>query len=259
MRIDVALKERFNISRQKAKALIEEGNVSLNGKPAVKPSQEVSGEDVLKIESSDILKYVGRGGLKLEKALSVFNITPENMVCLDIGASTGGFTDCLLQKGAKKVYAVDVGSSQLADRLKNNGRVVSMENTDIRRAEIECVDFICMDVSFISVIKVIYRVSELLKEDGTAVILIKPQFEAGRENVNKNGVVKNPKVHKRVIRDIISVAVGLKLGIKGLTYSPVRGGDGNIEYLLYLVKNPKESFMPDIDAVVTEAEKGLNR
>lgn len=255
MRIDVALKERFNISRQKARELIEADKVSVNGKPVSKPALNVDENDKILIESSDILKYVGRGGLKLEKALNAFGINPRGMICLDIGASTGGFTDCLLQRGADRVYALDVGTSQLAQSLRADSRVVSMENTDIRNVQLETVDFICMDVSFISVTKVMHKVSELLKDKGIAVILIKPQFEAGREYLSKNGIVKNFKVHKKVIREVIASADNCSLGTLGLIPSPIKGGDGNTEYLLYLVKNADNAFALDIDMVVRKAEE----
>jgi 23S rRNA (cytidine1920-2'-O)/16S rRNA (cytidine1409-2'-O)-methyltransferase len=259
MRIDIALKEKMNISRQKAKELIAAGNVSVNGKVITKPSLDVEESDSIKVDAeTDILRYVGRGGLKLERALKVFDIKPEGLVCMDIGASTGGFTDCLLQNGARLVYAVDVGSCQLADRLREDERVISVENADIRSAELPVVDFICMDVSFISVKKVLYRVDELLSDSGEAVVLIKPQFEAGRENLNKNGIVANPKVHKKVLRDITDFAKEIGFNLKGLTYSPVKGGDGNIEYLMYLTRKDC-IFTKDTDAVVREAAEELGR
>jgi 23S rRNA (cytidine1920-2'-O)/16S rRNA (cytidine1409-2'-O)-methyltransferase len=256
MRIDMALKEKMNISRQKAQELITAGNVSVNGKAVLKPSFQIEDTDNIDVAQSDILKYVGRGGLKLERALRVFDIDPKGLICMDIGASTGGFTDCLLQNGANLVYAVDVGTCQLADKLREDKRVVSVENTDIRSAELEAVDFICMDVSFISVKKVMYRVLELLKDGGEAVVLIKPQFEAGREQLNKNGIVNNIKVHKRVLRDIIDFVTDLGLFTKGLTYSPIKGGDGNTEYLLYLSR-AKSSYIPNIDEVIREAADRL--
>ncbi len=255
MRADIALKEQFNISRQKAKELIENGNVTINNTVVKKPSLEVSNEDILKIEQSDILKYVGRGGLKLERALTAFGIKPEGLVCLDIGASTGGFTDCLLQKGAKKVYALDVGSSQLAESLKADSRVICMENTDIRQAELEPVDFICMDVSFISLTKVLYKVKELLKAEGEAVILIKPQFEAGRQYLNKKGIVKDNKIHKKVLRAVLDHTAELQLNAEGIIPSPIKGGDGNREYLLYITKAHGSGFMPDIDSVILSGEE----
>ena len=202
---------------------------------------------------------MGRGALKLEKALKFFNIDVRGLVCLDIGASTGGFTDCLLQSGAKTVYALDVGKLQLDEKLKNDCRVISMENTDIREANLPQVDFICMDVSFISVTKVIYKVNEFLKSDGDAVVLIKPQFEAGRKNLDKHGVVKDKSVHRRVLTEIIDFANNIGFNAVGLTYSPIRGGDGNTEYLLYLTKNLDKTACIDIESTIKEAFAGLNR
>ncbi len=259
MRIDVAVKEKLGISRQKAQMLIEEGSVKLNGSVVFKSAVDVSQEDVIEVCRSDVLKYVGRGALKLEKALKFFNIDVRGLVCLDIGASTGGFTDCLLQSGAKTVYALDVGKLQLDEKLKNDCRVISMENTDIREANLPQVDFICMDVSFISVTKVIYKVNEFLKSDGDAVVLIKPQFEAGRKNLDKHGVVKDKSVHRRVLTEIIDFANNIGFNAVGLTYSPIRGGDGNTEYLLYLTKNLDKTACIDIESTIKEAFAGLNR
>jgi 23S rRNA (cytidine1920-2'-O)/16S rRNA (cytidine1409-2'-O)-methyltransferase len=258
LRLDVAVKERFNISRQKAKALIEDGKVLLNGKPVLKPSVEVSDEDELTLEKSDVLKYVSRGGLKLEGALRCFGIDPTGLVCLDIGASTGGFTDCLLQNGASLVYALDVGTSQLAESLKADSRVISTENTDIRTAVLpQRVDFICMDVSFISVTKILPRFKELLKPCGTAVVLVKPQFEAGREALGKKGIVKDAKAHKRVLKSVVGFAESVGLAVSGLTHSPVKGGDGNVEYLLYLINEDKASISVNTDLVVKSAFDSL--
>lgn len=253
-RLDIYVKEIMNISRQKAQELIQTGCVLVNNKIDVKPSSKVSDTDSVSIESTeDVLKFVGRGGYKLEKAIKSFKIDVKG-ICIDIGSSTGGFTDCMLREGADIVYAVDVGRSQLHDKLKNDKRVISMENTDIRNAEIEQGDFIGCDVSFISLKKIFPKVYELMKEDGEGVFLIKPQFEAGRENLSKNGIVKNPKVHKKVIRDIISCANENKLYIKGITFSPIQGGDGNIEYLIYICKkNDNIVKQQDIDNVVDKA------
>lgn len=241
MRIDVALKDRLGISRQKARVLIEEGKVSVNGSVVLKPAYEVSEEDCIEAESSESLKYVGRGGLKLEEALKLFKISIKGLCCIDIGASTGGFTDCLLKNGAKNVYAVDVGSGQLAEALRFDGRVISMENTDIRNADLPMVDFICTDVSFISIEKILGRIYELLNEGGNAVVLVKPQFEAGREHLNRNGIVKNPKVHKNVLCRVTASAQSTGFVIRGLLPSPIKGGDGNREFLMYLHKDKGES------------------
>ena len=260
-RLDIYLKNSLNISRQKTRELIEGGSVTVNGRLVLKPAFKISENDIVKAESTEnVLKYVGRGGYKLEKAVDEFNIEIKG-ICIDIGASTGGFTDCMLQRGAQKVYAVDVGNNQLAEKLKNDKRVISMENTDIRTAEIEKVDFISCDVSFISLKKILDKISELLKNEGKCVFLIKPQFEAGRENLNKKGIVKNPKIHKKVIRDVTECAGENGLYVKALTFSPIRGGDGNIEYLaLADKKNGNMIRLQDIDSVVEKAfvnfEKG---
>lgn len=259
MRVDVAVKEKLGISRQKAQALIEEGSVKVNGLPVHKPSLNIEAEDEIEVSVSEVLKYVGRGALKLEKALDVFKIDVRGKVCLDIGASTGGFTDCLLQRGAKQVYALDVGSLQLDEKLRKDPRVISMENTDIREAQISEVDFICMDVSFISVKKVLYKVSELLKKPGNAVILIKPQFEAGRSSLNKHGVVKDKSVHRSVIKDIMDFARDMGLISAGLSYSPIKGGEGNIEYLLYLTNDKEVRQVDNIESVIKESYLRLNR
>ncbi len=257
MRVDIAVKERFNISRQKASELIKDGKVSVNGKAVLKPSEQVTYDDVITLESSDILKYVGRGGLKLEKALDCFDIDPNGLVCIDIGASMGGFTDCLLQKNAHLVYAVDVGSSQLADKLKNNKRVISMENTDIRTAQLPKADIVCVDVSFISVTKILYKAKELLNDNGKAVILIKPQFEAGRHSVGKNGIVKDKRIHKKLLSEVMDNVRQSGMAVKGFTHSPIKGGDGNIEYFICLV-NGSDGVSVDINAAVDTAFDSFN-
>ena len=235
-RLDVCVREKMNISRQKAQELIYNNSVTVNGKIVNKSSFKVDKNDIVEVGDTDkILKYVGRGGYKLERAVKVFDIHIKG-ICVDIGSSTGGFTDCMLQNGAEKVFAVDVGSNQLADKLRSDTRVISMEDTDIRNANIPLADFIGCDVSFISLTKIFGSVYNILKDTGSGVFLIKPQFEAGRENISKNGIVKNPKVHKRVISNIISNALTNGLYVKELTYSPIQGGDGNIEYLIHINK-----------------------
>ena len=253
-RLDMCIREKLNISRQKAQELIQNSSVKVNGKFINKPSYKVSyNDEVTVVNTEKVLKYVGRGGYKLEKAIDVFNINIKG-ICVDIGASTGGFTDCMLQNGAETVYAVDVGSNQLAERLKNDNRVVSIENTDIRNADVPKADFIGCDVSFISLTKIFQSVFNILNDDGCGVFLIKPQFEAGKENISKNGIVKNSKIHKKVIRDIINSAVEQGLYVKALTYSPIRGGDGNIEYLIYINKKNNINIKKyDIDTVVESA------
>lgn len=255
-RLDMCLKEKMNISRQKAQELIENNSVTVNGKIVNKSSYKVAENDVVEVGNTDkILKYVGRGGYKLERAVEVFDINIEG-ICVDIGSSTGGFTDCMLQNGAEKVFAVDVGNNQLADKLRMDSRVISMENTDIREANIPLADFIGCDVSFISLTKIFESVYNILKDTGSGVFLIKPQFEAGRENISKNGIVKNPKVHKRVISNIISNALTNRLYVKELTYSPIQGGDGNIEYLIHISKNGDVGVnQHTIDQVVDTAFK----
>ncbi len=254
LRLDMFIKEKLNISRQKAQELILNNNVSVNNKIINKPSYKVSENDNVNVSSTEnILKYVGRGGYKLEKAIEVFDINIKG-ICIDIGASTGGFTDCMLKNGAEIVYAVDVGSDQLAECLRNDIRVVSMENCDIRNADVPKADFIGCDVSFISLTKIFERVREILKDDGQGVFLIKPQFEAGKENISKKGIVKNPKVHKKVIRDIADNAACNNLYVKAITYSPIQGGDGNIEYLILIDKKKGISVsQQDMDLTVENA------
>lgn len=239
MRLDLCIKDKLNISRQKAREIIEQGLVTIDSKTITKPSYNIDENANISISSTEsILKYVGRGGYKLEKAIEHFNINLKNYVCIDIGASTGGFTDCMLQNGASKVYAVDVGTDQLSPKLLSDNRVASLENTDIRDVTKEMVnndiDFIGCDVSFISLTKIFPEIKKLLKLNSFASVLIKPQFECGREFLNRSGIVKNPKVHKNVIKNILFEANKAGLSVMGLTNSPIKGGDGNTEYLLYL-------------------------
>ena len=213
------------------------------------------------------LRYVSRGGLKLEKAMKNFGVELEGKVCMDVGASTGGFTDCMLQNGAVKVYSVDVGHGQLDWKLRNDERVVCMEKTNIRYVTPEDieepVDFSSIDVSFISLTKVLLPVRNLLSQDGQIVCLIKPQFEAGREKVGKKGVVRDPAVHKEVIEKVIAFAKEQYLEPLALDFSPIKGPEGNIEYLLYLQKKPEGTEMTDgdmdVDAVVGQAHGTLDK
>ena len=213
------------------------------------------------------LRYVSRGGLKLEKAMKNFGVELEGKVCMDVGASTGGFTDCMLQNGAVKVYSVDVGHGQLDWKLRNDERVVCMEKTNIRYVTPEDieepVDFSSIDVSFISLTKVLLPVRNLLSQDGQIVCLIKPQFEAGREKVGKKGVVRDPAVHKEVIEKVIAFAKEQYLEPLALDFSPIKGPEGNIEYLLYLQKKPEGTEMTDgdmdVDAVVLQAHGTLDK
>jgi 23S rRNA (cytidine1920-2'-O)/16S rRNA (cytidine1409-2'-O)-methyltransferase len=240
-RIDVLLVQKglFD-TREKARKNIMAGLVFVDGVRVDKAGEKVDIDSEIEIKGNAI-PYVSRGGLKLEKALLSFNINLKDKVTIDIGASTGGFTDCMLKNGAKKVFAIDVGYGQLAWELRNDPRVVVMERTNIRYVKPEDLgefaDFASIDVSFISLKLVLPVVKGLLKDEGEIVALIKPQFEAGREKVGKKGVVRDPDVHREVIKEIIDFAKSIDLTIKGLQFSPIKGPEGNIEYLLYLSKN----------------------
>lgn len=236
MRLDVYLTENGMCkSRTAAQSLIKSGGVSLNGKACAKPSQEVAEADKAEI-TVEQLRYAGRGGLKLEAALEQFRLDITGAECIDIGSSTGGFTDCMLQHGAAKVYAVDVGRDQLVDFLRSDPRVVSMEQTDIRTAELPQVDFIGTDVSFISLKLILPHIFRLLKSGGRAVALIKPQFEAGKANLSKKGIVRDERVRLKIRDDIAGFARGCGFVVTGVTPSPITGGDGNVEYLMCLEK-----------------------
>lgn len=264
-RLDVLLVQRgLAPSREKAKAMIMEGNVFVENQREDKAGTSISTEAKIEVKGNT-LKYVSRGGLKLEKAMTHFDISLEDKVCMDIGASTGGFTDCMLQNGAKKVYAVDVGYGQFAWKLRTDERVVCMEKTNIRYVTPkdigEPLDFASVDVSFISLSKVLPPAKELLKEDGQMVCLIKPQFEAGREKVGKKGVVRDAKVHLEVIETVIMNALELGFSILHLEYSPIKGPEGNIEYLVHLQKSAEGKMGEDIDmqAVVAAAHGELDK
>lgn len=227
-------------SRERAKALIMAGIVYVGEEKSDKPGNMVDENAHVEVRGHDI-RYVSRGGLKLEKAMQVFPLTPEGKVCMDIGASTGGFTDCMLQNGAEKVYSVDVGYGQLAWQLRQDPRVVNLERTNARyltREQVpEEIDFFSVDVSFISLKIILPAVRPLLKDGGQAVCLIKPQFEAGREKVGKKGVVRDKAVHEDVVETICGFALQNGYSVLGLTFSPVKGPEGNIEYLVYLEKS----------------------
>lgn len=232
----------FAESRTKAQALVMSGVVLVDEKRIEKPSQEIYGNENIRIKgASPESKYVGRGGLKLEKALQEFHIHPNGYVCLDVGASTGGFTDCLLQHGAKKVYAVDVGTNQLAWKLRNDERVEARENVNARYLKpedfSEKFDLIVMDVSFISVTKILPAVVVLLKENGKIIALIKPQFEVGRGEVGKGGIVRNPQKQERVVSEINDFAKELGLEVSGAIDSPILGAEGNKEFLALYEKS----------------------
>ena len=234
------VKQGLAQSREKAKLVIMAGDVFVNGQREDKAGTLFDEEKSTIEVRGAVMPYVGRGGLKLEKALSVFPIHVNGMVCMDIGASTGGFTDCMLQNGADKVYSVDVGHGQLAWKLRNDGRVVCMEKTNFRyivREDIDDdLDFAACDVSFISLTKILGPAWQLLKPQAFMVCLIKPQFEAGREQVGKKGVVRDAAVHKEVIMRVLSFAQSVGFAVRGLDYSPIKGPEGNIEYLAFLQK-----------------------
>jgi len=262
-RLDVLLvKQGMAESREKAKAVIMSGSVFVDGQREDKAGS-VFDEEKVRIEvRGHSLKYVSRGGLKLEKAMEQFGIVLTGKICMDIGASTGGFTDCMLQNGAKKVYSVDVGHGQLAWKLRNDDRVVCMEKTNFRyllREQIEDdLDFASVDVSFISLTKILIPARNLLKDMGQMVCLIKPQFEAGKEKVGKKGVVREEKTQIEVIEKVIDYADSLGFTIRNLEFSPIKGPEGNIEYLLYLEKNPEKAKETE-GITEAEAEEGLNK
>jgi 23S rRNA (cytidine1920-2'-O)/16S rRNA (cytidine1409-2'-O)-methyltransferase len=248
-RLDMLLvKRNLAESREKAKAIIMSGNVFVDGQ-----REDKAGSSFLESVSIEIkglsLKYVSRGGLKLEKAIESYGLSLQDMVCMDVGSSTGGFTDCMLQNGASKVYAVDVGTNQLAWKLRQDERVISMEKTNIRYLEPEAINdeigFISIDVAFISLTKVLLPVRNLLKDTGEVVCLIKPQFEAGRDKVGKKGVVRDRSVHIQVIETVILYAVRIGFRILNLDYSPIKGPEGNIEYLLHLKKDMSSNLVEE--------------
>ena len=254
-RLDVLLVKRNLVeSREKAKAIIMSGNVFVDGQREDKAGSTFQDSVEIEIKGAP-LKYVSRGGFKLEKAIEQYGIMLSGKTCMDVGSSTGGFTDCMLQNGAVKVYAVDVGTNQLAWKLRQDERVVSMEKTNIRYVEPdqiqEKMDFISIDVAFISLTKVLLPIRELLKEQGQIVCLIKPQFEAGREKVGKKGVVREQSVHIEVIEKIVLYAISIGFRVLNLDYSPIKGPEGNIEYLLHIQSSEE---IPDKSLEVTLEE-----
>ncbi|NLC69140.1 MAG: TlyA family RNA methyltransferase [Clostridiaceae bacterium] len=267
-RLDVLLfKKGYSDSREKARRLIMAGNVLVNGIKEDKPGARFEPSVNIEIKGNEI-PYVSRGGLKIEKALKFFNIDLKGKVAIDVGASTGGFTDCMLKNGASRVIAIDVGYGQMAWKLRNDERVKLMERTNIRNikpGDIEVVaDFAAIDVSFISLKKVIPVVAGLIGDKGEIVCLVKPQFEAGREKVGNKGVVRDPVVHLEVLKEIISFVKNNGLYVKGLTYSPVKGPEGNIEYLLYISKvngsaNGNAVTGDDAREVVTQSHDSLDK
>ena len=264
-RLDILLTDKnFFESRARAKAMIMAGKILVNGQKVDKAGTLIDVDAEIRILGEE-MPFVSRGGLKLQKALDVFKIIMSGKIAADVGASTGGFTDCMLQHGAKKVYAIDVGYGQLAWKLRSNVQVVNMERTNIKNVTREDflaeLDFISIDVAFISLEKVLPVVYNVLKDSGEVVALIKPQFEAGREHVGKKGVVRDKKVHAAVIEKILNCAAQLGFEVRGINFSPVKGPEGNIEYLAYLTKNLAASAFDsaEILSVVDSAHEELMR
>ena len=260
-RLDIILVEKgYFPTREKARVAIMEGKIFVNNIKEDKPGTFIKYDSEI-IYKGETLKYVSRGGLKLEKATKVFHIDYVGKICMDIGSSTGGFTDLMLMNGAKRVYAIDSGTNQLDYKLRIDDRVIVKENTNARflvKDDYEDIDIITIDVSFISLKKIIPVAKSLLKNDGHIIALIKPQFEAGRELVEKNGVIKNIVTHKNVVNDIIDFCKGEDLGILGLDFSPIKGPAGNIEFLIYLSKSNDAYDLPNVDDIVELAHESLN-
>lgn len=261
LRLDIAMTERgLAESRQKAQAIIMAGQVFVNGQKVDKAGAPVAPDAAIEIHGKT-LKYVSRGGLKLEKAMSCWPITLEHRICADIGASTGGFTDCMLQNGADKVYSVDVGYNQLDYRLRIHPKVVCMERTNARyltREQIpEELDFFSVDVSFISLELILPAVRPLMKEGGQGVCLVKPQFEAGRDKVGKKGVVRDPAVHLEVLEHFLEHAAKAGFTVLDVTFSPIKGPEGNIEYLGWLQAGDGPAYSGDLKALVQQSHAGF--
>ena len=263
-RLDVLLvKRNLAASREKAKAIIMTGNVFVNGQREDKAGSTFKEDALIEVKGNP-MKYVSRGGYKLEKAIDLWQVPLQDKICMDVGSSTGGFTDCMLQNGAQKVYAIDVGTNQLAWKLRQDERVISMEKTNIRyvtREDIaDFIDFFSVDVAFISMKKVLEPVKALLTQEGQGVCLVKPQFEAGREKVGKKGVVRDPKVHREVLEQIMQYVLSIGFEILELSFSPIKGPEGNIEYLLYIQNTDRipdedsleESFHVSYDSLIRE-------
>ena len=260
-RLDVLLTEKgLCESRSRAQALIMSGEVYVTGQTCDKAGTPVDSEALIEVRGR-VWPYGRRRGLKLEKALRDFGVDPTGFVCSDSGASTGGFTDCLLQKGAKKVFAIDVGYGQLAWSIRTDERVVCMERTNIRYVKPEDLgeplDLSVVDVSFISLKLVLPAIKALLKPTGQILCLIKPQFEAGKDKVGKKGVVRDPAVHAEVLENFLALAAELELTVRNLTYSPVKGPEGNIEFLGHLSMLPDGGIVPDVQALVAAAHESL--
>lgn len=260
-RLDILLVNRgLAASREKARAVIMSGIVYVDGQKEDKAGSMFADSAQIEVRGAT-LKYVSRGGLKLEKAVECFGVEPAGKICMDVGASTGGFTDCMLHNGAVRVYAVDVGHGQLDWKLRNDERVICMEKTNIRYVTPEDIpdkiSFVSIDVSFISLTKVLGPVKQLLTEDAQIVCLIKPQFEAGREKVGKKGVVRDPAVHQEVLERFLEHARESGFSVLDLSFSPVRGPEGNIEYLGWLEKGPPAERSFDIRALVEQSHEAL--
>ena len=258
MRLDIFISSEMRFcSREKARYYIKNGDVSVNGTVIEKPSYDVSEKDGIEIRDS--IGFVGKGGLKLKKAIESFRLNFFDKTVLDVGASTGGFTDCALQNGAKKVYAVDVGHGQLDPKLASNDRVVNFEGRnilDISPENIDKTDIVVSDVSFVSIKKILSHISNFIDEYGQIICLVKPQFEVGKKRL-KNGVVSDEKTHVEVVSDILDYAESLGLTVSGLDFSPIKGGEGNIEFLLYLTKNSALKTTTDIKTTVRKAHETL--
>lgn len=264
VRLDLYLTEKGIFStREKARVAIMEGSVFVNNQKEDKPGTMIR-EDADVQYRGEKLKYVSRGGLKLERAVEVFGIDLKDKTCIDIGSSTGGFTDLMLQNSAKKVFAVDCGTNQLDYKLRIDNRVVVMENTNARylkREDIgnDSIDFVSVDVSFISLTKILPVIRDLLRDGGESVLLIKPQFEAGKELVEKNGVVRDKKVHAQVIKEIIDACINSGMSIEGLDFSPIKGPAGNIEYLLYAINHKAGEVENNINIDINNLDEYINQ
>ena len=262
-RLDVALFELGLVeSREKAKALIMAGQVYVNGQKSLKAGDNIKPDDKIEVRGEK-MPFVSRGGYKLDKAMKSFELSLDGKICMDVGASTGGFTDCMLMNGAVKVYSIDVGYGQLAWKLRSDERVVNLERTNFRYVTREQVpdeiDFSSVDVSFISLKLILPVLYSLLKADGEAVCLVKPQFEAGREKIGKKGVVRDKAVHLEVIDNCIGYARESGFKIKGLDFSPVKGPEGNIEYLLYITKSEIDEPETDASMIVNNSHETLDK
>lgn len=242
-RIDLAVANKLSISRTIAQDIIEKGQVKVDGKLATKSGMKVEATQEIEVEN-DLQNFVSRGGFKLQAAIEEFNLDLSGLICMDVGASTGGFSDCMIQNGAKKVYAIDAGTDQLKDELRANPAIISMEKTDIRKldpSDFEKIGFVSVDVSFISLEKILSHVYSFMDDNGKAILLVKPQFEAGIGVVNKKGIVKNPKIRCKALEKVYNYAKEVGFVCKGHIESPIKGGDGNVEFLMYVVKETEEA------------------